>query len=248
MSPGFVANTLTSPPGFYGKILAHGDFVSRRLPRQFIDVWDRWLEGSMAVGAERLPGKWLDCYLRAPIWRFALGPGICGQTAWLGVLMPSVDKVGRHFPLTIAMPIPAGTALNDTLALSDRWFSHLEELALSTLEAEFNLDQFESELTSVPLRLSAVPRGFRGFGERGIKPPNGVAWLLSSEPMRLQFLFQSTYPIWSHFRLDKCSLWSSAGAEEIYPALAVSSGLPSIRQFPALINGDWVSFDWRVER
>ena len=248
MSSSFVANTLTSPPGFYGKLLSHGDFVSRRLPRQFIDIWDRWLQGAMAAGEEKLPGKWLDCYLQAPIWRFALGSGVCGQTPWLGVLMPSVDKVGRHFPLTIAIPIPAGVALNDTLALSDRWFGQLEDLALSTLEADFNIDQFEGELTNVPLRLCPQPRGFLGFGERGIKAPSGVVWLLPSEQMRLQFLFQSTYPVWSHFRLDGYSLWTSAGAEQIYPALAISSGLPSTEQSTALINGDWVGVGWRVER
>jgi type VI secretion system protein ImpM len=30
-------------PGFYGKLPTAGDFVTRRLPIDFVRVWDRWL-------------------------------------------------------------------------------------------------------------------------------------------------------------------------------------------------------------
>ena len=31
-----------------------------------------------------------------PIWRFVLLPGLIGSNGWAGVLMPSVDRVGRR--------------------------------------------------------------------------------------------------------------------------------------------------------
>jgi len=50
---------------------------------------------------------WLDSYLTAPIWRFLLSSGVCGQMPMLGVMMPSVDRVGRYFPLTVVVELPA---------------------------------------------------------------------------------------------------------------------------------------------
>ena len=50
---------------------------------------------------------WLDGYLASPSWRFLLMPGVMDGQPWAGVLMPSVDRVGRYYPLTIARPLPA---------------------------------------------------------------------------------------------------------------------------------------------
>jgi type VI secretion system protein ImpM len=245
----FVAKTVTPVPGFYGKILSHGDFVSRHLPHYFIDAWDQWLQASIRRGEELLSAEWLDCYLRAPIWRFALGPGVIGETPWFGVLMPSVDKVGRHFPFTIAMAVPPGSSLNETLALCDRWFTRVEALALSTLDREFNLEYFASELQNVPLPIWVAPRRIRNFLERNIKPPSGMVWLLKTDLERLNAPpFQMTFPIWSNFNFAGHSLWSSYGTDDIYPALAMSATLPSRDNFPALIKGRWEQFGWRVER
>ena len=91
--------------GFFGKLPKHGDFLSRRLPRAFTDPWDRWLQNAIADSREQMAEDWLNIYLTSPIWRFALSPGLCGDNAWAGVLMPSVDRVGRYFPLTLAAPL-----------------------------------------------------------------------------------------------------------------------------------------------
>ena len=40
--------------------------------------------------------------------RFWLAPGVLTPDAWSGLLMPSVDRVGRHFPFTLAAPLRAG--------------------------------------------------------------------------------------------------------------------------------------------
>jgi type VI secretion system protein ImpM len=88
--------------GFHGKIPARGDFVSAGLPRAFIDPWHGWMERMLAGSRIALGETWLPAWLEAPVWHFALAPGLCGPDAVLGVWLPSVDHVGRHFPLTIA--------------------------------------------------------------------------------------------------------------------------------------------------
>ncbi|HEX7968785.1 MAG TPA: type VI secretion system-associated protein TagF, partial [Stellaceae bacterium] len=92
--------------GFFGKVPARGDFVSRRLVRDFTEPWDGWLQDALAMSAQQLAEAWLSTYLTAPIWRFLLSSGVCGEMPMLGVVMPSVDRVGRYFPLTLAVAVP----------------------------------------------------------------------------------------------------------------------------------------------
>jgi type VI secretion system protein ImpM len=91
---------LKNKPGFYGKIPARGDFVSRGLANSFLSTWDQWLQSALLASKEQLGDQWLDFYLTSPIWHFVLSAGICDQNVWAGILMPSVDKVGRYGSIT----------------------------------------------------------------------------------------------------------------------------------------------------
>jgi type VI secretion system protein ImpM len=99
--------------GFTGKVPARGDFLRAGLPRDFTDPWDDW-QSAVIAGSRTLMGEtWLEAFLEAPVWRFVLPAGLCGPRAAIGLMLPSVDKVGRYFPLTFAaltadgMPDPA---------------------------------------------------------------------------------------------------------------------------------------------
>ena len=52
-----------SPTGFFGKLVSHGDFVSRRLPESFMQVWDSWLQHGLLASREALGATWLETYL-----------------------------------------------------------------------------------------------------------------------------------------------------------------------------------------
>ena len=97
--------------GFYGKLPSRGDFVRSGLPRDFTDRWDDWLQSVMAGSRSLMGDAWLPAFLEAPVWRFALPRGLCGERAALGVMLPSVDKAGRYFPLTFAALPPDDDAL-----------------------------------------------------------------------------------------------------------------------------------------
>ena len=88
--------------GFHGKIPARGDFVQAGLPRAFTDPWDGWMQRMVAASRAVLGEAWLRAWLEMAVWRFALSSGICGPGAVIGLWMPSVDRVGRYFPLTLA--------------------------------------------------------------------------------------------------------------------------------------------------
>ena len=91
--------------GFYGKLPGKGDFLTRNLPRQFVDVWDDWLQSGMNAAKQVLGDEWLQVYLTSPLWRFVLPPGICGESAWAGVMMPSMDRVGQYTILKMIMQV-----------------------------------------------------------------------------------------------------------------------------------------------
>ena len=141
-------------PGWFGKMPNVGDFVSRRLPHEFIHTWDEWLQSGMARARTDLGEAWPARYLVAPVRRFWVAPGLLGATAWAGVLMPSVDGVGRYFPLTIATAIP-GHDLAAVLAAS-AWFRAIDAAGRKVLDVNFSADDLESELAQIaPLPVEA---------------------------------------------------------------------------------------------
>lgn len=141
-------------PGWYGKLPSVGDFAGRRLPPEFVEPWDSWLAQGLGLWRQD-DAQWLATYLAMPSLRFAMNftPGGALQRrltlAWTGVLMPSVDRIGRYFPLTLACALPA---LPDATTLVP-WLDRLDELALSTLHDDWAIETLESAL----LALGAPP-------------------------------------------------------------------------------------------
>lgn len=114
-------------PGWFGKLPGSGDFVHRRLEAAFIVRWDAWLQHEMLVMRQRHPG-WVESYLTAPVWCFVLAPGLLELRGAQGVLMPSVDRVGRYFPLTLVRWLADGDAPRR------RWWTLAGQAALGGLQ------------------------------------------------------------------------------------------------------------------
>jgi type VI secretion system protein ImpM len=151
-NPVFVLPQTTEHLGWYGKLPGTGDFAQRRLPSRFVSVWDRWLQN----GFEYLrfaKTDWAQSYLEGHIWFFALGPSVIGPKPWLGVLLPSVDSVGRYFPLTIAVELDEE---NQTLVdqRGDRVNSEIvagllntcARIALQALDEDHDAEGFDARL------------------------------------------------------------------------------------------------------
>lgn len=143
--------------GWFGKLPALGDFASRRLSSEFIDAWDGWLQRSLAASHRQLGERWLEVYLTSPIWRFALLGQVCGPEPWAGVLMPSVDKVGRYFPLTIAVSLGEGLWSLRRIAAAEAWYAAIEEVALSALDERATIDALEEHLAQLPFPAAGLP-------------------------------------------------------------------------------------------
>lgn len=135
--------------GWFGKLPGSGDFAQRRLDPDFTQHWDHWLQDGMAELRQR-HADWLTHYLQAPVWQFMLGQDVLAERAWLGVLMPSVDAVGRYFPMTVVTPIEAGCSPQ----WAAWWWQRVGHSLLAALEQEDDVTRFEVRLAQ---NLSAPP-------------------------------------------------------------------------------------------
>jgi type VI secretion system protein ImpM len=238
--PETVATPDASSTGFFGKLPSHGDFLTRRLSRGFTDPWDSWLQSVIASSREQLADNWLNIYLTSPLWRFALSPGLCGSQAWAGLLMPSVDRVGRYFPLTLAAPVMPDYALTSLVSQASEWYEACESLALSSLEDQFDLETFDRSLHNLPGPIgyekpaSSIPhQSYRPSWQ--IELPNQESFspaLTSLCQILLDRQFQSY------------SLWWTHGSEQVSPSLLIAEGLPPMAGFSALLDGNWETWGW----
>jgi type VI secretion system protein ImpM len=229
-------------PGWYGKIPNLGDFVSRRLPARFTVAWDDWLQRALASSRAQLGEQWLATYLTSPVWRFLLMPGVCGSTAWAGVLMPSVDRVGRYFPLTIAIELARISLRRDGLERLSAWLARAEGAALSTLDLSVTPERLDQALDAIPLpdanadpdpvaeaalHLAECARSGPG-GPIAARIPGADAWPAVLAATGAELLAAASFGR---------SLWWSNGREGRSPLVACWNGLPAPDDFVRLLDG-----------
>lgn len=192
-------------PGWFGKLPGMGDFAHRRLPEAFRAPWDQWLQHELARLRER-HADWVEPYLQAPLWSFALGPDLLGAPGWAGVLMPSVDSAGRYFPFTLV------TALADTEpAALLAWWQRAAQAALQGLDQDLDAARFEALLP--PLFVS---------GHGGVVPAEGA--MQDAAPPTVPELPNAGE-----------SLWFADPADAAAPRMRLA-GLPRGMRFDALFG------------
>lgn len=207
--------------GAYGKIPALGDFFRFGLAPDFVAAWDRWLQTGIQAARMALGDRWQGAYMSAPIWRFTLAPGVAGRAGAEGVLMASVDRVGRQFPLTLARALPADSdPVASHLAAGER-FAALETVALSALDdggTQARLQQDLAEIGGASLPAAAV-RAAPGF--LGLCAPDPGAALAAA-------LARSAFP--------RAAVFTALLTEG--EALILTDGLPPQDRFRHLIDPD----------
>ena len=190
-----------SPYGYYGKLPFAGDFLRRGLSPEFTAAWDSWMQRTMVAGRDLMGDEhWTMSYFSAPIWRFSIAPGLLGPRGAAGIVMPSIDRVGRRFPFCIAAetdlpPMAGNLALQPVV---DR----LETAALEMIEEGASLPRLAERLGPLPPLAEVDP----GFG-----PEGGSLWVaagtedsramslpaLPDSPQEAAALFDLDAPYWT---------------------------------------------------
>jgi len=233
--------------GYFGKIPSKGDFITNSLSMEFTDPWDVWLREVLANSKSMLGENWMELYLTAPVYQFSLSSGVCGNPTWLGVLMPSVDSVGRYFPMTICQSFPADSSPLALLNGEKDWLKDAEALLLSCLEDGFSITNFESALTKLKeggnndTTITLMKSKMHRFDDRAWAFP-----IHENEPMGVVYsellnsmlsTFYSTY-----------SVWRTKGSDNVPPNLVISEGLPAYKGCTAFFDGKLGEWGWTDEQ
>jgi type VI secretion system protein ImpM len=226
-------------PGLYGKLPSHGDFLQRGVSDDFVNRWDAWLQDGMARSRSELGEEaWLDVFLTSPLWRFALASGVVGGPVWAGILLPSVDRVGRYFPLTIVAELPPGVLPFELAVAGNGWFDWAETLARRTLEDELvDLDRLESELRESDALLAAVrPPETRLDLDPLAATDAPTCWLALGPDGDMGRFFARVADGLAAAAREPLGLWWSVGSERIAPSVLLTRGLPPASEFRKLLG------------
>lgn len=218
--------------GFYGKLPAHGDFIERGWSGGGVQGWDDWLQRALAISREQLGERWLDLYLTSPLWRFGLGAGCIDQHHWLGILMPSVDRVGRYFPLVIGAQLETPCHLAAALFGADEWFAALEQLALAALEQPLDAEQLAAQLAALPPwgEISGTQTVHAGAGLFSAAAPERAL------PQLLEWQWRNSG--------GGASLWRTRGSQAVPAGALIAAGMAPAAGYAAMLDGDWARWGW----
>lgn len=213
--------------GIFGKLPAHGDFIDRNLSGEFIQVWDEWMQCILSGSKERLGDGWLDYYLTSRIWRFALKPGVVDGQSWFGVVVPSVDSVGRYFPLTMTVPVEGNLNTNNVISDNDGWFSALEALAISALNSQYTVDEILTNSSDIHIVLRDSPVKIH-------KAINGSINIYGGNFADQVMMVGAD----SMDSLGAYSIWMASGEDKQGSCTLIKTGLPSPDDYVDMICGN----------
>jgi type VI secretion system protein ImpM len=224
------------PCGLFGKLPAKRDFIAYGAPRRFLDVWEPWMQASMATSRQTMGEPWQDAFRSAPIWRFWLGAGV-GGNAVLGAFMPSVDGVGRYFPLTAFAVDDDGAGFPPPeIEPNDSWFEGVEGLLLDALQQGVTYEAVTSAAASladpIALAQNAMPTGM------DLLPGGGV--LVRHYQEALPVVLRAARRANHRHSCAALSCWWTVGGEGYAPAALLETGMPPPGRFASMLTG---SFD-----
>ena len=221
--------------GLYGKLPAKRDFIAISATREFLLVWEAWLQGGVSASMLKLGGAWQAAFLRAPIWRFWLGMELCGEPI-LGAFMPSLDGIGRYFPLTVFVRGANGSSIPPPeFEPQTQWFTAAEDFLLSTLEDGMTLEDATAGLDRLHDPIDRLPP----FAKREALSLSDGSVLLDAGTSAFGDVFASARMAGHTNAYAASTFWWTTGGEG-FPAMALAQRrMPDPFVFTSMLTGDF---------
>jgi type VI secretion system protein ImpM len=217
--------------GLFGKLPAKRDFIGTNASRRFLEAWEPWLQAAVATSKQMLGDAWIDTYNRAPIWRYWLGSDFCGE-AMIGAFMPSVDGVGRSFPLAIFVGEGDALLAPPELEPNGAWFEAAEAVLLAALEPGATLELIAERVAGLPAP-ALEPRRAKDGGFEQLA--NGGVLARDLTDVSAAFLAARGFGRRRAFASQ--TFWWTIGGEG-FPALALLEvGFPPATRFADMLTG-----------
>ncbi|HKO72463.1 MAG TPA: type VI secretion system-associated protein TagF [Bradyrhizobium sp.] len=219
--------------GLFGKLSAKRDFIALATPRNFLETWEPWVQASLSASRHQLGDRWQQAFLTTPVWRFWLGAAICGSTV-AGAIMPSLDGVGRYYPLTLHAVGDAGAPIAPPdIDAQDEWFNVGENFLLSTLDRAMAFEDISSALDRLPVPRTRISDE---HDERIVSLGDGMAGMISAVDgfsASLSNLRAASPEVYA-----AASFWWTSGGGEFPPLVLSCRGLPDAYRYSTLLTGD----------
>jgi len=231
--------------GYYGKIAAHGGFISNRLPQTFTAVWHDWSVQLVNSCAHSYPDHMDSMWYQLPGYRFALSSGVAGENVWIGLLIPSRDTVGRKFPLCVARPLPATTLPGTALTANESYFRALES-TIGVIDDHYTEDHLASALEAIDLQHETPEDESIEFDEQ-------TSFQSESDTLAIRLTARLTAgardrEVFSHAMLRAAcgsySVWMTSDISTASDETLLCEGLPSTSACAALFDGYFEPMNW----
>ena len=225
--------------GFFGKLPAKRDFIAVEASRAFLLVWEAWLQGGLKASMHSLGDAWRPSFLKAPIWRFWLGSEICGQTV-MGAFMPSIDGIGRYFPLSVFAHAADGELVPPPeFDQQTPWFSDVEDLLLSALDHDATVEALTDRLNALPPVSDRLPP----FASRDASMLTDGSIVLDADQETFADVFASARMAGHAQSYSGLTYWWTAGGQD-YPArMLTRRGMPDPFVFAGMLTGDFSALE-----
>jgi type VI secretion system protein ImpM len=225
--------------------------LRRRTSDAFVAVWDAWLQECVAASRTALGDRWLEVYLTSPAWRFVCAADACGPDPVAGVVVPSVDRVGRYFPLAIVARLPVPSSPVGVATSAGSFFDEAERLVIDTLAADVvDFGSFDAAVAALGTAWSLVDHdpGARTFDEAaaGVFAPGTGPWQVRIGSSRgLASALGQVLDAGLSALYTPLTLWWTDGSAVVESSCLILRGLPPPDAFTALLDGSWADRQWR---
>lgn len=219
--------------------------MQRRLPSSFVEAWDGHFETAVAQSRKALGSHWHEAYASSPVWCFVLPAGVCGDSAWAGIMGPGSDRVGRCFPMVIAAAIASDVATAaQTLLDGGGWFdaaARAHQAAQS--DATVTVDEFDGQVAALAGPLDALQPHPLAY-LRGVNWREARHWRLPLPVRAAAASFLAD--LWTRIAAasGQCCLWWTDGAGRVPASVLVTHGLPHATAYAGYLDADHVA-DWQ---
>jgi type VI secretion system ImpM family protein len=234
------ADSAATVPGFFGKLPTFGDFVGRGWSGTLRDRLDSLIQEAITALAQLSPGR--EPLLQWPDLVISTRPGVLGDRALLLVLIPSLDRVGRAFPLCAGVQ----WATADDTATDWPPLGYARQLLANlrrALEVESEPDDLLAAVTSAGDPLSYHPTAFEM--DRDVTIPRlgsnvNLLHICGPLPSMAPALSALCSVLPAACDLLGARLDADGQASDFFAARRLPSGMPLASAF----DGRWVERGW----
>lgn len=220
--------------GFFGKLPSYGDFIKRNVSPAVIDYWDNWILQAFDNSRSELKEQWKGHFFTSPIWRFTIDSRIVSNETISGLMMPSVDSIGRCYPFFVFCRFSANTDTIKLASMIDDCHEKCEEFLLNLLDTERpDLEMILSQISQFyePIKRQHIPKIQKTASLRHeIYEHNGInekAFCEVNESFLSALVEQHYAPM---------TVWHRASSQTLPSQYRYFKGMPPIHSFSSFLG------------